>query len=418
MQLYEIVGSPEWFGQKAKDKIYFSEIERWRKEFNTRFAPSKLADMDGKELLNQVFDGDDSMLSMLMFNKEYRWFGAAGEYTYLKIIYHTQDGKWIYNDGKNHNGKKSISITLSEAESYAVDIRNQLLKCIDVIENIGEFKSINDYETLTDQTQDVFFSKYAWTVKYYQMLFPQYFPGMYSDNTILRALNILGLPNHGKGIASRLLNAGELSLFIRKCKVNNIVFNKIYEIEWGWVGEKAPCEYASKNYVKAREIVTFDSSECYPYKYEDDSKINIADYIEQIENEVNSEYIKGDMKEAVIKVRINQGFFRDKLIAKYNKCCLCGVKSKELLIASHIKPWVKSDPIEKTDENNGLLLCPNHDRLFDKGYISFTDDGNIIISSTMDDIDRVFTNINEKMAIKVTKKMKDYLQYHRENILK
>ena len=52
----------------------------------------------------------------------------------------------------------------------------------------------------------------------------------------------------------------------------------------------------------------------------------------------------------------------------------------ELLVASHIKPWSISDANEKLDIHNGLLMCPNHDKLFDRGYISFDDTGRILIS--------------------------------------
>ena len=115
---------------------------------------------------------------------------------------------------------------------------------------------------------------------------------------------------------------------------------------------------------------------------------------------------------------MNQGIFRDLLLEKYSHCSLCQVSNKELLIASHIKPWSKSESIEKLDRNNGFLLCPNHDRLFDKGYISFKDDGSIMISGNLSEIDRIFTNVRPDMSIELTIDNKRYLQYHREHIFK
>ena len=57
------------------------------------------------------------------------------------------------------------------------------------------------------------------------------------------------------------------------------------------------------------------------------------------------------------------------MLKKYHsKCCLCGVDDDALLVASHIKPWAKSDEHEKLDLDNGLLLCPNHDKLFDLAF--------------------------------------------------
>ncbi|ARF66915.1 hypothetical protein B7C51_02510 [Paenibacillus larvae subsp. pulvifaciens] len=62
---------------------------------------------------------------------------------------------------------------------------------------------------------------------------------------------------------------------------------------------------------------------------------------------------------------------------------MCGVNEPSLLIASHIKLWKYSTNIERLDKYNGLLLCPNHDKLFDQGLITFTDEGKIIISSLL-----------------------------------
>ena len=66
--------------------------------------------------------------------------------------------------------------------------------------------------------------------------------------------------------------------------------------------------------------------------------------------------------------------------------------------------------------NNGLLLCPNHDALFDKGYISFDDDGTILISDSLDEATRVFLNINETMKISMNEDQKQYMKWHREHL--
>ena len=121
-------------------------------------------------------------------------------------------------------------------------------------------------------------------------------------------------------------------------------------------------------------------------------------------------------KEAVVKVRINQDKFREKLINKYKKCCLCNVNMNELLVASHIKPWSISDANEKLDIHNGLLMCPNHDKLFDRGYISFDDTGRILISEKLDDNNRMYMNITPTMKIDITEENIKYIKYHRKNV--
>ncbi len=128
--------------------------------------------------------------------------------------------------------------------------------------------------------------------------------------------------------------------------------------------------------------------------------------------------LEGKTKEAVVKVRVNQGDFRNILLGKNNKCCLCGVSNPSLLIASHIKPWAESDSHEKLDYNNGFLMCPNHDKLFDSGLITFDSEGNIIVSESLSETDKIFMNVNSKMKIKLTEGNKKYLEFHRNNVFK
>lgn len=144
----------------------------------------------------------------------------------------------------------------------------------------------------------------------------------------------------------------------------------------------------------------------------------VIEEAQKIEEEISSLNVDGASKKAIINVRVNQGIFRDKLLKRYNQCCLCGVENHTLLIASHIKPWVESEPKEKLDVDNGFLMCPNHDKLFDKGYITFDDDGKIIISERLTENDRVFLNVNSRMHIHIelTERNKKYLKFHRENV--
>jgi len=133
-------------------------------------------------------------------------------------------------------------------------------------------------------------------------------------------------------------------------------------------------------------------------------------------NEIDELNLHGETRNAVVKIRVNQGVFRERLLKKYSKCCLCEVSKKDLLTASHIKPWSNCKPEEKLDVDNGFLLCPNHDKLFDKGWISFTEEGIILISNEISEMDRIYLNIKEDLKINLTEKNKEYLKYHR-NIL-
>jgi HNH endonuclease len=85
-------------------------------------------------------------------------------------------------------------------------------------------------------------------------------------------------------------------------------------------------------------------------------------------------------KQALIKARRGQGLFRQN-VARLEPCCrVTRVDRPEHLVASHIKPWRESDNWERLFEGNGLLLTPTIDHLFDRGFISFENNGELLIS--------------------------------------
>ena len=89
---------------------------------------------------------------------------------------------------------------------------------------------------------------------------------------------------------------------------------------------------------------------------------------------------EGIEREAVVKTRVNQTFFRKAVLASYNySCCITGISVPELLIASHIIPWSK-DHSNRVNPSNGLCLNSLHDQAFDKGLITITPDYKIKLS--------------------------------------
>lgn len=122
---------------------------------------------------------------------------------------------------------------------------------------------------------------------------------------------------------------------------------------------------------------------------------------------------------AILKSRVGQGLFRNRLLKKYNSTCIIsGICTKRLLIASHIKPWAVSNNEERLSEENGLLLNPTYDKLFDCGLISFYDNGKLLISSQIstEDVIRLQFNSNTEYDIKTSIKLKQNLEYHRDII--
>jgi len=114
-----------------------------------------------------------------------------------------------------------------------------------------------------------------------------------------------------------------------------------------------------------------------------------------------------------IKARHGQNKFRNKLLEESNECAICGIQDP-FLIASHIKPWSFCNDYERLDVNNGLLLCPNHDMLFDKGYISFNTEGKIIISPLLTFKAKELMRVNEHISISVNKDRNNYMKWHME----
>ena len=146
-------------------------------------------------------------------------------------------------------------------------------------------------------------------------------------------------------------------------------------------------------------------------------KASLKDYLDQKIEEIESfGKLKETEKEALIKIRIGQSKFRQKLIDYWKGCSVTQYKDEKLLIASHIKPWKDSENNEKLDRYNGLLLTPTLDKLFDRGYISFDDEGCMLFSKSLNDKEELF--LNEDMKIKIENEHKKYLKFHRDYVFK
>lgn len=82
---------------------------------------------------------------------------------------------------------------------------------------------------------------------------------------------------------------------------------------------------------------------------------------------------EGIEREALIKVRVNQSFFRRRILSAYEfQCCITGLAVRELLVASHIVPW-SEDQANRLNTRNGLCLNPLHDRAFDRHLMTVDD---------------------------------------------
>ena len=126
-------------------------------------------------------------------------------------------------------------------------------------------------------------------------------------------------------------------------------------------------------------------------------------------------------KDTLVKARRGQGRYRELLLGLEPRCRITGVDTPEHLIASHIKPWRSADNNERLDPENGFMLTPTIDHLFDKGFISFENDGSILLADVAD------RDAMEKMGVigegaptnvgYLRDGQKHYLDWHRESVL-
>jgi len=89
------------------------------------------------------------------------------------------------------------------------------------------------------------------------------------------------------------------------------------------------------------------------------------------------------MREQMVRVRVNQNFFRQTILAAYNyTCCITGLQNASLLIAGHIKPW-GIDESNRLNPRNGIAINALHDKAFEAGLLTITPDYKIRISSSL-----------------------------------
>lgn len=86
-------------------------------------------------------------------------------------------------------------------------------------------------------------------------------------------------------------------------------------------------------------------------------------------------------RKGLVTSRVGQGAYRKRIICRWDfKCAVTGFDNLNILVASHILPWARANDIQRLDVDNGILLSPNYDALFDKHLITFENNGKIILS--------------------------------------
>ena len=103
---------------------------------------------------------------------------------------------------------------------------------------------------------------------------------------------------------------------------------------------------------------------------------------------------EGKEREAMVRVRVNQNFFRASVLAAYDyKCCITGLPLSEILIASHIIPW-SVDQQNRVNPQNGLCLNALHDKAFDNGLLTITPDFKVKLSQKIMNLPNDSSNVD------------------------
>lgn len=125
------------------------------------------------------------------------------------------------------------------------------------------------------------------------------------------------------------------------------------------------------------------------------------------------------IREALVKQRRGQDKYRDAMEKLWNgRCPVTGVVHADFLVASHAKPWANSNPQERLDPYNGILLAVQIDRAFDRGLITFDNNGILVVSPKIprELACKLLDGVEKQITFK--ERHLPYISYHRENIFK
>jgi hypothetical protein len=166
--------------------------------------------------------------------------------------------------------------------------------------------------------------------------------------------------------------------------------------------------------VEASQLSLNDSTE----KFADTAEEEILKYV--TDQVIKDPEIPETTRLSLVKARVGQGIFREEVSKIERHCRLTGVGDNDFLVASHIKPWKDSDNRERLSGQNGLMLTRTPDHLFDKGFISFADDGRLLYASRVNREALAKMKIPEEgfNAGRFNPAQLEFLRYHRNYIFK
>jgi hypothetical protein len=181
------------------------------------------------------------------------------------------------------------------------------------------------------------------------------------------------------------------------------------EVLGGLIGEEARpliAGAASSPVAEIERVVTGDDLDVWERRLE-----------EQVESDAS---VRETDREAIIRARRGQGLFKQRVMQIERSCRITGVNNLSHLLASHCKPWRDSSNEERLNGENGLLLTPSIDHLFDRGFIGFENSGDLIISPVAHRPSLKRMGVETERLINVgrfTDGQRHFLEFHRNAVL-
>ncbi|HEX7025714.1 MAG TPA: HNH endonuclease signature motif containing protein [Gammaproteobacteria bacterium] len=159
----------------------------------------------------------------------------------------------------------------------------------------------------------------------------------------------------------------------------------------------------------------------YEVSQANDTALGLVEWEEYLINEIKkNDELPETERETLILARRGQGVFEQNVLKIESKCRVTEVDRIEHLRASHIKPWRDcEDAAERLAAGNGLLLTPSIDHLFDRGFISFENNGSLLISPAAHQLSLKRMGIETDKPVNVGKfndEQRHFLNYHREQV--
>jgi putative restriction endonuclease len=186
----------------------------------------------------------------------------------------------------------------------------------------------------------------------------------------------------------------------------------------GLTGGAKQCQPIWDEFSNNKESLIFESERILAEKENVSLETKYADILGNLSN------YKGEVKERLVKTRVNQNVFRQIILSTYtSKCAISGIDFSTLLVASHIIPWSINEK-ERMNPENGICLSNLYDRAFDKGLIGISTDYRLLISKKLKSkesasyFDRYFgIYSNKEIAIPERfKPKKEFLEYHLDTV--